>query len=90
MPFGHTCRLRSRNSPAVNQLISRTVHKALAKQPYHRFSTVREFADTLQRSLRNEHIDRFDRSKFSPASIAPKKAFGEGDYQFAMEFSDGA
>lgn len=72
-------------SPSVNALVSRTVHKAMAKQPYHRFSNAREFADTLRKALRNEHIERFDRTKIQPRIERTKKAFGEGDYQFALE-----
>jgi len=72
-------------SPSVNALVSRTVHKAMAKQPYHRFSNAREFADTLRKALRNEHIERFDRAKIQPRIDRTKKAFGEGDYQFALE-----
>jgi serine/threonine-protein kinase len=57
----------------------------MAKQPYHRFSNAREFADTLRKALRNEHIERFDRAKIQPRIERTKKAFGEGDYQFALE-----
>jgi len=72
-------------NPAVNQLVSRTVHKAMAKQEWHRFSTAREFSDTLQKALRNEPIERFDRSKIQPRIERVKKAQSEGDLQFAME-----
>ncbi|HEY3936945.1 MAG TPA: serine/threonine-protein kinase, partial [Bryobacteraceae bacterium] len=70
---------------SVNQLVSRTVHKAMAKQPWHRFSSAREFGDTLQKALRNEPIERFDRAKIQPRIERVKKAYGEGDHQFAME-----
>ncbi len=70
---------------AVNQLVSRTVHKAMAKQPWHRFSSAKEFADTLQKALRNEPIERFDRNKILPKIERIKRAHGEGDYQFALE-----
>lgn len=72
-------------NPAVNQSLSRTVHKAMAKQPWHRFSSAKEFAETLQKALRNEPIDRFDRAKIQPRIERIKKAHAEGDYQFAME-----
>jgi serine/threonine-protein kinase len=72
-------------NPAVNQLVSRTVHKAMAKQPWHRFSNAREFGDTLQKALRNEPIERFERSKILPRIERVKKAYTEGDYQFAVE-----
>ena len=70
---------------SVNQLLSRTIHKAMAKQPWHRFSNAREYAETMQKALRNEPIERFDRTKIQPRIERIKKAFGEGDYQFAME-----
>jgi len=72
-------------NPAVNQLVSRTVHKAMAKQPWHRFANAREFGDTLQKALRNEPIERFERSKILPRIERVKKAYTEGDYQFALE-----
>ncbi len=72
-------------NPTVNQLVSRTVHKAMAKQSWHRFASAREFADTLQRALRNEPIERFDRSKIESRINRIKKAQSEGDYQFAAE-----
>jgi len=70
---------------AVNQLVARTVHKAMAKQPWHRFTSAKEFSDTLQRALRNEAIERFDPVKIQPRIERVKKAYSEGDNQFAME-----
>ena len=70
---------------AVNDMVSRTVHKAMAKQPYHRFSSVREFAEVLRKALRNEPIEYFDSSKIQPRIERAKRAQGEGDYQFAKE-----
>ena len=37
-------------NPGVSQTISRVVHKAMAKQPWNRFDTAREFGDTLQKA----------------------------------------
>ncbi len=70
---------------AVNQMISRTVHKAMAKQSWHRFTNAREFGDTLKRALRNEPIERFDKSKIQGRLDRIRKAQSEGDYQFAAE-----
>ena len=75
----------SQINATVSQLVSRTVHKGMAKQPWHRFSNAREFGDTLQKALRNEPIERFDRSKIQPRIDRVKKAQVEGDFQFAME-----
>ena len=54
-------------NPAVGQTISRVVHKAMAKQPWNRYDSVKEFGDTLQKALRNEPIELFD-----PARILPR------------------
>jgi serine/threonine protein kinase/outer membrane protein assembly factor BamD (BamD/ComL family) len=70
---------------AVTQMVSRTVHKAMAKQPWHRFSNAREFGETLQKALRNETIERFDRGKIQPRIERVRKAYSEGDHQFATE-----
>lgn len=70
---------------AVSQTVSRVVHKAMAKQPYHRFSTTRELAETLQKALRGETIEIFDPAKIQPRIQRATKAFEQGDYQFADE-----
>jgi serine/threonine-protein kinase len=70
---------------AVTQMVSRTIHKAMAKQPWHRFSNAREFGETLQKALRNEPIERFDRGKIQPRIERVRKAYSEGDHQFATE-----
>jgi serine/threonine-protein kinase len=57
----------------------------MAKQPYHRFSTARDFADTLQRAMRNEPIEIFDSSKIRPRLQRATTAFEQADYQFAAE-----
>jgi eukaryotic-like serine/threonine-protein kinase len=71
--------------PNVNQAIGRVVHKAMAKQPWHRFSTAREFADCLQKAFRGEPIEYFDPARIRPRVERAKKAFEQGDYQFASE-----
>ena len=72
-------------NPAVNQMVSRTVHKAMAKQPFHRFPQAREFGETLEKAARSEPIERFERSKIQPRIERVKKAHGEGDDEFALE-----
>ena len=71
--------------PHVNQAISRVVHKAMAKQPWNRFSTARDFADCLQKAYRGEPIEYFDPARIRPRVERAKKAFEQGDYQFASE-----
>jgi len=72
-------------NPAVSQVISRVVHKAMAKQPWNRFDTAREFGDTLQKAARNEAIAIFDPSRTQPRIQTATKALDRGDYQFAGE-----
>jgi eukaryotic-like serine/threonine-protein kinase len=72
-------------NPAVSVSISRTVHKALAKHPVHRYSTIREFAETLRKALHNEPIERFKPGKIQPRIDRMRKAFTDGDHQFAFE-----
>lgn len=72
-------------NPLVSQIVSRVIHKAMAKEPYHRFSTAREFAETLQKAMKGETIERFDRAKLQPRIERAKKAQSDGDFQFASE-----
>jgi tetratricopeptide (TPR) repeat protein len=78
----------SQLNSAVNDQVSRAVHKAMAKQPYYRFSSAREFSETLQRAIRNEHIELLDRSKIQPRVNRIKKALNDGDFQLATDILD--
>jgi serine/threonine protein kinase len=71
--------------PDVSEMLSRVLHKAMAKAPFHRFSTAREFADNLQRALYNEPIERFDKSKTAPRIARARRSLAEGEFQFASE-----
>ncbi len=72
-------------NPAVSQAISRAVHKAMAKQPWNRYDSAKEFADTLQKALHNEPIELFDPARIQPRIDRASKALESGDYQFAGE-----
>ncbi|MGO9648052.1 MAG: protein kinase domain-containing protein [Terriglobales bacterium] len=72
-------------NPAVSQAIGRVVHKGMAKQPWHRFSSAREFAEVLNKALRNEPIEFFDPARTRPRLERATKALETGDYQFAGE-----
>src|SRR5579863_9706334 len=72
-------------NPAVSQSIGRVVHKGMAKQPWHRFASAREFGDVLNKALRNEPIEFFDASRTKPRLERASKALESGDYQFAGE-----
>ena len=69
--------------PAVSQVI----HKAFAKEPFHRFSNVREYSDCLLRAMRGEEIEIFNPSRIEPRLIRAQKAFSEGDLDFAAEIT---
>ena len=69
----------------VSYSISQVVHKAMAKQPWHRFFNMREFADALLKASRNEPLDYFDSSKIKPRLERASKSFEAGDYVFASE-----
>ena len=70
-------------NPNVNQSLSRVVHKCLAKQPIHRFSSARDLAETLQKALRNEPV--FDSVKIEQRIERAKSAYKTGDEAFASE-----
>ena len=72
-------------NPTVSHLVSRAVHKAMAKQPWNRYDTAREFGETLQKALRNEPIAMFDPTRTQPRIRTASKALEKGDYQFASE-----
>jgi serine/threonine protein kinase len=69
----------------VTQPVSRVLHKAMAKQSWHRFASARDFGDTLNKALRNEPIEFFDPERTRPRLQRATKALEEGDFQFAGE-----
>jgi serine/threonine-protein kinase len=71
--------------PTVNQSVSRVIYKAMAKQPWHRFATAREFADCLEKAHRGEAIECFDSARLRPRIQRAKTTFAQGDTQFALE-----
>lgn len=72
-------------NPAVNQTVSRVIHKAMAKQAWNRFDSAREFGESLQKALRNEPLEIFDPARIKPRIQRATKALENGDYQFASE-----
>lgn len=75
----------SQLNPGVNSSVSRVIHKAMAKQPRHRFASTREFADSLQKALRNEPLEFLDPSRLTPRVERASRAFEQGDLAFASE-----
>jgi len=70
-------------NPNVNMSLSRVVHKCLAKQPIHRFTSARDLADVLQKAVRNEPV--FDTAKIEQRIERAKAAYKSGDEGFASE-----
>ncbi len=77
--------LASELNSTVTQPVSRVLHKAMAKQSWHRFASARDFGDTLNKALRNEPIEFFDPERTRPRLQRATKALEEGDFQFAGE-----
>ncbi|HEY1239888.1 MAG TPA: protein kinase [Bryobacteraceae bacterium] len=72
-------------NPAISRAVSQTIHKAMAKQPWHRFPSAKEFADTLQKAARNEPIEIFNTARIRPRLQRAEEALERGDHQFASE-----
>lgn len=75
----------SQFNPAVSLAVSQVIHKALAKQPYHRFSSVKEFAEALNKAYRNEPVDCLNPDRIEPRVVRARKAFEQGELEFASE-----
>jgi len=70
---------------SVSPVLSQAIHKAMAKNAIHRYRTAKEFADTLQRALRNEQIEGFNRSRIQARLERARSAYEKADYEFAAE-----
>jgi serine/threonine protein kinase len=81
----HIPPLATELNSTVSQPVSRVLHKAMAKQSWHRFASARDFGDTLNKARRNEAIEFFDPERTRPRMQRATKALEEGDFQFAGE-----
>jgi eukaryotic-like serine/threonine-protein kinase len=72
-------------NPAVSLALSQVVHAAMAKQPWNRTSTARQFAEELQRALHGQPIDRFDPNRIEPRIARAQKALESSQYDFAAD-----
>ncbi len=81
----HIPPLATELNSTISQPVSRVLHKAMAKQSWHRFASARDFGDTLNKALRNEPIEFFDPERTRPRLQRATKALEEGDFQFAGE-----
>ena len=69
----------------VPYAISQVVHKAMAKQPWHRFFNVKEYGEALTKALRNETLEFFDAAKIKPRLERAATSYEQGDYAFASD-----
>jgi tetratricopeptide (TPR) repeat protein/tRNA A-37 threonylcarbamoyl transferase component Bud32 len=81
----HIPPLATELNSTISQPVGRVLHKAMAKQSWHRFASARDFGDTLNKALRNEPIEFFDPERTRPRLLRATKALEEGDFQFAGE-----
>src|SRR5262245_32968225 len=72
-------------NPAVTVAVSQVVHAAMAKKPWNRTSTARQFAEELQKGLHNQPIERFDPARIEPRIARVQRALEASEYDFAAE-----
>ena len=76
-------------NPAASRTLSQVVQKALAKQPLHRFPSMRDFGEYLQRAVRGETIEIFDETRMLTRIERARKALLAGELDFAGEVLSG-
>jgi eukaryotic-like serine/threonine-protein kinase len=76
-------------NPAANRTLSQVVQKALAKQPLHRFPSIRDFGENLQKAVRGETIEIFDEARMLTRIERARKALRAGELDFAGEVLSG-
>lgn len=77
----------SKFNPLVNPAICQIVHRGLAKDPLHRYSSVREFGELLQKALRGEPIDTAGDQRVLARLKEARNALEMGDVEEAEEIA---
>ncbi len=72
-------------NPKVSVALSQVLCKAMAKDPRHRFTSVKEFGDYLRRAHYDDSLTVFDPSKFTPRLEKATEAYQQGNLEFAQE-----
>jgi serine/threonine-protein kinase len=75
-------------NPKVSVSLGQVLCKAMAKDPRHRFASVKEFGDYLRRAYYNDSLTIFDPSKFAPRLEKAAEAYEQGNFEFAQELVD--
>jgi serine/threonine-protein kinase len=76
-------------NPAASRTLSQVVQKALAKQALHRFPSMRDFGEYLQKAVRGETIEIFDETRMLARIERARKALLAGELDFAGEVLSG-
>ena len=76
-------------NPAVSRAVSQVIHKAMAKQAFHRFASAKELAEALRKALRGEALDIFDEQRMASRVERAKKNLESGELEFADEVVSG-
>jgi serine/threonine protein kinase len=72
-------------NPKVSVSLSQVLCKAMAKDPRHRFASVKEFGDYLRRAHYDDSLAVFDPSKFAPRLDKAAESYQQGNLEFAQE-----
>ena len=72
-------------NPKVSVSLGQVLCKAMAKDPRHRFASVKEFSDYLRRAHYDDSLAVFDPNKFAPRLEKAAEAYGQGNLEFAQE-----
>jgi serine/threonine protein kinase len=72
-------------NPNVSISLGQVICKGMAKDPRHRFASVREFSDYLRRAHRDDSFAVFDPNKFAPRLDKATEAYRGGNFEFAQE-----
>lgn len=72
-------------NPAVNKTLAQVIAKAMAKGPWNRFTSAREFGEHLQHAGKGEPIEAFELGRIQPRIERARRALNEGDLEYADE-----
>ncbi len=72
-------------NPNVSMSLSQVLCKAMAKDPRHRFASVKEFGDYLRRAHYDDSLTVFDPGKFAPRLEKAEEAYQLKNLEFAQE-----